>query len=134
MPLLIALYRSLFTDSTSFSCFSCSWIMIFRRSRANRANNLRFNNITFYKYVKGTYVEITRRKIDINNFYILTRQTGYVVASVSAILLVGVSISAPCRIISVIELGHVDAGLSRDNIGEVEASTRSESFWFRSSI
>jgi len=45
-------------------------------------------------------------------------------ASVSAILLVGFSINAPCHIISVMEFGQVEAGLSRDSIGEVEAITR----------
>lgn len=70
----------------------------------------------------------------INNIYILIRQTGYVLANVSAILLVGFSINAPCHIISVMEFEQVEAGLRRNNIGEVEDITSFWSFLSRSSI
>jgi len=66
--------------------------------------------------------------------YILTKQLGYVFPNASAILLVGFSIKAPCRIISDMEFEQLDAGFIRFNIGEVEATSISERFLSRSSI
>lgn len=53
MPRLISFCKSFFMSVISFSCFSCKRLMIFRRSRATRANNLQQKNRNLYLFFLG---------------------------------------------------------------------------------
>jgi hypothetical protein len=70
--------------------------------------------------------------IDFN--YIFTKHTGYVLANVSATLLVGLSINVPCHNISVMAFEHVEAGVVKVNNGLVASNSILAIFLSRTSI